>query len=140
MIGHAWSILCSSSSIDSDSNNISLFNVLERINIEGPKDDERGILPIEMEFISLWMQGDKPGRGFARVLIQGPSGEIPPTNELLVDLSGDTIARFRTRHKFLGLPFVGFGTYWFHAELKLDGEEKWQTFARVPLEIGHFGK
>ena len=38
-IKHLWSLICTSSSVDKTSNNISLFNIIEQLNTTITKDD-----------------------------------------------------------------------------------------------------
>ena len=139
MIHHAWSVLCSLSSLDKETNNLSLFNVLEQFNIAGPREDERGLLPIACEIDSLWVRLEgKPARGFTRTVVVGPSGETHPTKEMMVDLAGD-VDRFRTRLRMVGLPFLGYGVYWMDVEFRPDGSDKWDRVARVPLQVSSIG-
>jgi len=53
---HRWSILCRESSIDSQTNNISLFNILEQVGIDAEVFAEKkgGAIPMNLELVTLW--------------------------------------------------------------------------------------
>ena len=53
MIHHVWTVLCSRALIDRDSNNISIHNVLEQLNIAAPPQPDLA-LNIHFEILSLW--------------------------------------------------------------------------------------
>lgn len=137
MIDHIWSVLCSRSTIDTESNNVSLFNVIEQINPVGLPEGARGLLPMEVEIVSLWVRDDVPGRGFTRVVIETPSSSVEPSAEGMIDLSSETIKRFRTRQRLLGVPFEGHGQYWFRVEFRTEEATEWITVARIPVEMAH---
>src|SRR3989338_5214550 len=56
MINHLWSIACSRTSVDRESNNISLFEVLEQLTLSGGpiQPGKKGVVPILFEIVSLW--------------------------------------------------------------------------------------
>jgi hypothetical protein len=136
MIEHVWTVLCRDSVIDRDSNNLSLFNVLEQITVHSEMEgDEAAVAPIEMEAVSLWSRSDDdvPAKGVQRLTLLSPSGETLASGEQEIDLSKHR--RFRNRVRFGGLPVKGAGRYIFRVEQKNEGEAEWQHVTGVPLEL-----
>ncbi|MEW5988520.1 MAG: hypothetical protein AB1791_17975 [Chloroflexota bacterium] len=139
MIRHIWTVICSESITDQESNNISLFNILERITLslsEEPSALPEGIiLPISFEVVSYWAREnkDRPTRGHARILLVLPSREVGP--QFSHDLDLVQYERVRTRTRVNGLSIRGAGLYDFRVQLQVDGEQEWQEVASVPLEI-----
>src|SRR5882724_6999464 len=74
MIEHVWSVLCRSSTIDRQTNNISLLEVVEAIRIEWRGFPTVSLTP--MKIVSLWTRDtvNTPARGQARVYVTSPGG------------------------------------------------------------------
>ena len=57
-IEHVWTILCSSNTIDKDTNNISLYNVIEQLRIDVPEKElkENKIINVlgSFKLVTLW--------------------------------------------------------------------------------------
>ena len=140
MIEHIWSVACSQSIIDSDTNNVTLANVIEQVALEalGASEDltpGQGVVPLQFEIVSLWIRADpeQGGRGLARILIHPPGGEPSPVGEPFdLDLSG--YERLRTRSRFGGFLARDSGRYWFIVQ-KQEGGAEWEEVARVPIHI-----
>jgi hypothetical protein len=132
-----WSVLCRSSSVDRDTNNISLFEVIEEMRIVTQSDEgTEGIAPLQCELLTLWRRSDSsvPEVVNQKVEITAPSGERIAGAETPIDLS--THVRSRIRIKIEALAIRGAGTYWF-AILTTDGPSGSAVERhRVPLEIG----
>src|SRR4030042_331045 len=138
MIDHIWTVVCSKSIIDHQSNNITLFNVLEQISVTLPveKGKEKHILiPLSFEVVSFWTRKEehKADRGTARLSFITPSGNVSSTYEYEIDLS--EYIRTRMIVGTAGLEFQESGIHYFHVELQCDGDDKWQSVARIPLQI-----
>lgn len=147
MIHHVWSILCRSSSVDSESNNISIFSVIEQFKLElltdhNPETDEESELvpiPSGLQLVTLWRREprDEPeaGRYRARFRLEEQILE-PQPKEIEIDLR--SAPRLRSRLNMFALPLDlsrtgDLETYWFDIEL-LKGDE-WVRQASVPLDI-----
>ena len=56
---HIWSILCQNSTIDGDTNSLSIFNCFEQLNVDIDKSkmpqDKKVVLPIGFDLVSLWI-------------------------------------------------------------------------------------
>ncbi len=142
-----WAILCQHSSIDKDTNNISLFSVIEELNIvaqppntreEGP-DDSR-TLPLErMELVILWKRSDEdvPEQGDGRVRIITPDGQEFISSAGSVDLT--RYLRLRSRIGLNGIPFRGteipFGDYHLLVQGRT-GDGAWAEMFDRPLRVG----
>jgi len=132
MIKHIWSILCDSSSIDGESNKVSLFNVLESLTVYGNPEQVYGI-PIKFEVITLWERtGETPVEGVMRLMQIKPDGESSNPLEVKIDLSKSHF--HRTRISIQGLPLAGPGRYVYQVESK-EEEADWQKVAELPILI-----
>ena len=132
MIDHVWSILCSNTVTDKESNNISLHNVVESLEIFAAPQESQ-LLPIHLEFVTLWIRRDPEVsvKGNSRVSLVSPSGKTVTSNELAIDLSKAE----RTRNRFIydSLPMEESGRHHFVVELQVDGD--WQQVASIPLAV-----
>ena len=77
MINHIWSVLCQRSVIDSKSNNISLIDIFEKLEVnlsvpvsEGKNKVKKINVPVNYEIVSLWTY-DKEDQGKKLVLLAG---------------------------------------------------------------------
>lgn len=122
-----WTVLCSGSAIDRDSNNVSLFNVLEQVTVS--PEAEGAVVPIDYEIVMLW-QRDEPDRGEefeASLYLVTPKGEELEASPFSVDLS--EVERSRIRLQSSLFPVRGEGRYWF--VIRRQGED----VAQVPLTL-----
>lgn len=137
MIDHVWTVLCSRSVIDQDSNNITLFEVLEQLTITGPPlvTGEVGVVPIACELVTLWSRtrDNQASRGYGRAVLLSPSETVIREQEYDIDLT--VHARTRHRVRLHGLPIQEAGRYRFRVDVRDEGEREWRTVASVPLEV-----
>lgn len=133
MIEHIWSILCSRSVIDSETNNVSIQNIIEQIVIKA-EPTENGFLPIDIELITLWgrEETDKAEEGIEKVTFVTPSGKSEVISETNIDLT--KAERHRQRLKLQGLPISESGRYYFKVETKND-DGNWIQVSSIPLKI-----
>lgn len=140
MIKHIWSVLCQKSSVDQTSNNVSLFDVFEALEVGiNPtsnmkvSDNPEFNIPIQYQIVSLWtITDDKNNEGEVRIILIGPDGK----EKILIDseLKFPTgKRRMRSINQIQGLPLNKSGDYHFIVELKQ--EEKFQKVADLPLEV-----
>lgn len=134
MIRHAFSVLCGKSSIDSETNTVSILEVLEQLTIFTDIPDHIN-LPIQFELFSLWTRENKdlPEQGQMRIHFCDPSNICKNQTESLVDLT--TAIFYRTRIKVNGLELVGPGMYKYIIELRQNNKEEWETVAQLPLLV-----
>jgi hypothetical protein len=135
MIRHVWTVVCARSSIDSESNNISLFDVLEQLTLQGPLPEGRGQLAIPHEIVSLWTRErlDEGATGESRIKMVAPSGWTTEGRTIQLDLT--RFNRLRTRGRPAALPVEGSGLYWIVTEFRPGPGTEWQEVARAPLEL-----
>lgn len=141
MIKHIWSILCSKSVIDRDSNNISLYDVFEQLSVEivqksESQSSQEKVIPIDFELVTLWVREDmnSPAHGKSKLILYSPTGKENKAAEIEIDLSKHH--RTRSRIHISGLPInSGSGYYWFVLFLRVEGEEEWREVSRIPLQV-----
>ena len=136
MIDHIWTVLCSRAVIDTETNNVSLQNVIERIDIEAEPKKTNGILAMQLELMSFWgrSEADVPSFGYGRIDLVYPTGAITKSHDYKIDLSEFERTRYRLRIRGLHLKNIS-GRYVFRVNLRNDGENEWHQVAAVPLTI-----
>jgi hypothetical protein len=133
MIDHVWTVLCSRAVIDVDSQNVSIHNVIEQLNVAAEPAPDL-VIGIAYELVSLWVRSeiDTPTKGRTRVTLISPTGATTAVAEMPIDLS--QVERARHRISCQGLHVTGPGRYVFRVELsEEDGE--WRRVASVPLRV-----
>lgn len=137
MIEHHWSVICSQSIIDRETNNFTLVNTLESVQIKGPpiSEGEEVLLPITHELISLWSRvpSDTPESGQSQWRLIGPNGEERTGKSMEIDLKNH--ARFRSRIRFATLPYLGNGIYRLCVDFQDAESGTWGQVASIPIEI-----
>lgn len=138
MIRHGWTVLCTRSSVDSESNNISLFDLLEQLTISEPQQGP-GIAVFPHEVVSLWTRDNLGEGGVAetRFVIVAPDATRTEGPALSIDLTAFHRSRMRSRAP--GLPIQGAGLYWIATELRQGENPQWAEVGRIPLEV-RFGE
>jgi len=134
MINHIWSILCQSSSIDQDNNNLSIFDVLNSLTIYAEEGNEITI-PIKYELVSLWerIEDEKPAQGKVKLLFVDPNGTKKTVFERA--LEWDRTQFYRTRVNMQGLSLIQSGRHAFEVEFKYEGKYRWGRICELPLLI-----
>ena len=138
---HIWTVLCRKGIIDSENNNITLSDVIEKINIEfkktpeSPQVSEGGgiFFPFEHELVSLFQV--KPNDDFD-ILVDflDPLQSVINSQAYAVKVqAGNT--RIRNKLKIPGLPVKESGIYAYRVGIKEKGSGKAQIVAEIPLEI-----
>jgi hypothetical protein len=136
-----WAVLCQSSVIDRDTNNISLFNVLEELTAisAAPQEGTKGSTPAKgipyiFDLVTLWSRSmqEIPEQGYGRVRLFTPEGESPLGSEYEVDLT--RYLRLRTRLHISGFPLKGEGIYRFVIDGKSETGD-WTPMFEVPLRV-----
>lgn len=131
---HVWSVLCQSSTVDRETNTLSLNQVIEGIEISEIPEEQEGI-SLQAHLVSLWVRSDieEGEQGEVRTLIETAGGDIHEGPPAEVDLREHR--RFRTRQQLQGLPVDELGIYEFRVQFREDSTNDWTDAAWVPLEI-----
>lgn len=135
MIEHVWSVLCTKSIIDRDSNNLSLIDTLEQLNLS-PDVEFPAVIGNAFELVSMWSRSnyDELVRGRARVIVENPSSQTRELPEYEIDLWNSR--RFRYRINIQGFSLNEPGKFIFHVELLEDGGEgEPVNVANIPLDV-----
>jgi hypothetical protein len=134
MIRHAWSVLCTKSITDPDSKNITLFDIVEQLNI--PANTEfPAMAPFQTDFVSTWYRSDatQGERATGRVVLHFPDGNTREASQFAIDLTAFYRAHVVIRSA--GFNLVGPGVYHFEVALRAEGQQEWQNVARIPLQV-----
>ena len=139
-IEHIWSIICSSSSIDAEKNNITLFNVIERVQVSVHKEqptpplDSKKMLNMPFELISMWKKSDleESVNAEGEAVLLDPHGQKIGSLKFPIQIKG-AIRRLRTRLQFNNLVFTVAGDYTWQIWVRIDGVE--YVAGQVPLEV-----
>ncbi len=137
MISHVWSVLCSQTVTDAETNNVSLISVLEELTVtikDGPG-ATAPFLRVPMEVVTLWERGDaeQGARGQATVDVLDATGKRLGRSEMPVDVSG--ARRCRSRLVLKGIPITTPGRYLFRVMLREEGDDHSRVVAEIPLEV-----
>jgi len=137
MIKHIWTVLCSESLIDKESNNVSLIKVLEQVNVSYVVGGELpNAIPLDFTVVTLWSreESDTPERGRARIVIVDPTGQESESRpEYEIDLH--TYRRFRGTVRGKDIPGGTSGILIFRMQVQMEGEDNWRDVADVPLAV-----
>ena len=145
-IQHTWSLVCTQSSIDNESNNVSIHNVIEKVTFNIPKSEfakaqeakAQGILLAhQFEILTHFHRKDvsEPEIFFYRVSMVNPKGVTMITNEEMEVRFAQNTKNVRIRSRFNSLPIEEPGDYGFKIEVKSDKEEELKTVYTVPIEL-----
>lgn len=137
-----WAVLCEGTSTDQETNNVSLFNILEEIHFPEPPDqsqepDRFPITPVRFTLMALFSRTsvDEAEKSTARLVIGFPdSGPPDILPEFVVDL--ESAHRNRVKLNFGGLPVRGEGEYRFEIQSP-SGNYEWFRLFEIPLQISY---
>lgn len=139
MIKHAWTVLCKKSLIDKDTNNLSINDILERLQVNLKQDvvGKKSIIniPIEYEVVS-FLYRDAKGKEedvYLRIDLRDPANVRLKKIDVSIRLKPEHL-RMRTRSKIKGLALKDSGIYTFRVSIK-QGNERYKEVARLPLEV-----
>ncbi len=135
-----WALLCSSSSIDSETNNLSVTNIIEEISIEEknlPQNYENIEIGVNFQLVSLIKRkGDTSatiGADF-KLSFTDPDGKILNSTTFPIELIADK-ARMRQRINIPIIQVTKAGEYNFALEIKLHEADSILDSLKVPLVI-----
>lgn len=145
MIGHVWSVACSSSITDKESNNISLINLIERLNVTIKTNPEAEAnrakigwyaTPISFDVASRFVR-KVPGDlsfGFRLTMIDSLGKELGDRAEGTLAFPKD-LASVRTVVKVSGFPVTVNGMYRIVMSIKDVSESEYTVVQEIPIEV-----
>ncbi len=140
MIKHIWSVLCQRSIIDPQSNNVSIIDVFEALEVDinsapevkGQNNPEFNI-PVQYQVVTLWTITDaKKNAGEIQITLVNPNGGEKILVKSVLKFPADK-RRIRSINQIQGLPVNKSGDYHFIVELKQN--ERFEKVADLPLEV-----
>ena len=135
-----WSILCQNSSVDSNTNLLSIFNCFEELSLaieknKMPKDNNL-VIPIGFQLINFWTIENKDIKSVLDIKLE----IFDPEEKLLDTFNKDFnvpsgVARFRGILNINGIKVTKEGRYIIKVLQKEGDEKKFKTMAELPLDI-----
>lgn len=134
---HIWSVLCQKSSIDLESNQLSLFNCLEEISLSLDSADalkNNLVVPIEFQLVSYWSREKADSELDLRA-----EGELIDASGKVINSFKNSfpikqgILRFRNRTNIQGLQITGPGRYYLRLYKLIDSKR--ELVAELPLDV-----
>lgn len=140
MVKHVWSVLCRRSVIDKESNNLSIYDVFEQLNVglkirQGTPQNVFNI-PIDFEVVSLWVKDNKKEhyKGDFEIEVVNPSGRTAKIFGQKLEMPSE-MRRLRSVVRIKGLVVDEGGDYLFKVNIKKEGEKTFETVIELPLEV-----
>ena len=140
-----WGLLCSLSSVDQERNNISLFNIVEQVNIPAEyfaeqKKKNNLIFPLSYEIVLLWRRTLDLGISDEEIFADIKIKTIDPTGKILQEVLSPLkfpmgIKRLRSRFAMQGVLASMPGDYVHQIEIKMSDQNEFKTVLEIPYEI-----
>jgi hypothetical protein len=135
---NVWSIICEKSSIDSQTNLLSLFNCIEEMKLEidkskMPKSDKI-VIPVNLQLISLWIIDDFSKENTLDIKLEliDPAGKaLNEFSNTLKSKKGDK--RLRSITNIQGIQITESGRYYYRISQKKGN--KFEVVSETPLDI-----
>src|SRR5262249_48998470 len=91
--------------------------------------------PFQTDLVSTWYRDalDQGGRAAGRIVVTGPDNNSKEAVQFGIDLSN--FYRVHTIIRSAGIELVSTGVYYFVVEYRMEGQERWETAARIPLNV-----
>ncbi len=134
---HIWSILCQKSSIDFETNLVSLFECIEEVNLvfNGTKEanSEKIVVPVNWQLVNYWVVEEGNEKELEiRIDFINPQGDVFNTFENKIDLQ-ENIKRFRSRTNINGFEVTKSGRYKVIVNQKKGGD--YIQVAELPVDL-----
>jgi hypothetical protein len=137
---HVWSILCQRSSIDFETNSLSLFDCLEEMNVVINKTElvknDKIIIPVEFQLVSFWSIEDSEKDNILKI-----KGELVDSKNKILNSFENSfnikkgIKRFRNRTNVKGLPITEEGRYYIKVWQWAEKISKFEVVSELPLDV-----
>ena len=135
MIKHHFSLICGHAVIDERTKFLSIFNVIEQINVNAEPDQTIRI-PMRFDLVSVWVKSDvnNSENGRSRVSLCNPNGTSNNICEIDIKLIDSTF--FRSILNFSGIELKGPGMYRFIIEFMTD-EQEWEKVSEILFTVNY---
>ena len=137
---HVWTILCQNSSVDSNTNLLSIFNCLEELKLDidthkAPKTDEL-VIPLGAQLVSLWAIENQNEDNVleTRVEMLDPNNKPLGKFDQRMDVKKGP-SRFRSIMNIQQIKITKEGRYTVRMQQKKKGKEDFGVVAELPLDI-----
>lgn len=134
---HIWSVLCKKSIIDSETNSISLNEVLEEVTffIDNKELLNKPVnFPFDFEMVSYFIASKKSEKADMEIELFDPNNKKLGVFNQKIEFT-DAKMRLRIRIKMPAIGVENNGEYWFKIKTRVANEEKFKTVAEIPLQI-----
>ena len=144
-INHHWTILCGSSSVDQQTNNLSLFNLIDQVSLNIKREDwekamsegKKGFLArTQFEIITLWEKGDLEDEisAEAEIRLIDPKGNVLHKQPYQFNFAKQ-VKRHRQRLTWNGMKLTQAGIYTFSINIKLPNSNEFEEVGTVRLLV-----
>jgi len=135
MIKHHFSLICGHAVIDERTKFLSIFNVIEQVNVNAEPDQTIQI-PMRFDLVSVWTKSDfnNSENGRSRVSLWNPNGTSNSICEIDIELIDSTF--FRSIISFSGIELKGSGIYRFIIDF-LNDEQEWENVSEIPFTVNY---
>ena len=137
-----WAVICEGSSIDQESNNISLFNLLDQLLLPEPPDEmaesNRPVMAaVRLLLVAMFSRSDSDQGETAtgRIAIHFPD-DIEPQFLPVFEIDLESAHRLRGKFNLVGIPVSGEGLYHFQIQI-LGDDGNWDFAYEVPVEVSY---
>lgn len=135
MVTHYFSLICGHAVIDERTKFLSVFDVIEQINVKGEPDQAIKI-PMRFDLVSVWMKIETKDldKGVSRISLSKPGDIISNISEVEINLTESTF--FRSIIQFSGIELTGPGLYKFVIEFRQTNGD-WAKVSEVPFVVSY---
>lgn len=141
-IQYVWGLIAESSAIDQERNNISLFNVIDQVNLPAKVLEKNEVTQVRLnhEILVTWRRAlnlDISGEGMdlmCRITLVDPSGEALQENTNVFTFQTG-MRRTRQRVRVNGLHVSRPGDYVYRIEIRVADDEEFTTVNEIPFEV-----
>ena len=141
-IKHIWSLVCTNTAVDKISNNISLFNVIEQLNIPIIKEDlvkigQKAIsIPINFEIVNQFEILSKVNNFEVRLDFLDPAGVCLMKTEHELEIPNNSNTKnIRFIVKISKIKITSSGKYYISVSVREPDEKEFEEVYKIPLSI-----
>ena len=137
---HIWSVVCKKSTIEQETNLISLFDSLEQLNVQTNGDKPAGVdvvnVPMENEVVSFWFRENvnQLEKYSIKIEIIDPDNRVLNTYDNIMEFPKG-MRRIRARVKSIAIPVTKSGIYFYRVSFKKVDEKDFSEAVKIPVEV-----